>query len=128
VNDSTDVGVARRPRGAGRQLRFDLDLALTRAGRELGQSLEWSEQESQVIDRAVAAADRAEVLGRSWKKEIAGEARPSVLVKLSAEMRACERAVVDLVARVNPGVRDAKSDRHQRAAQSRWGRQREAGA
>lgn len=118
----TSMGVPRRPRAAGARLRFDLDQALQRAGREAGQNLEWSEQELLVIDRAVAAADRAAVLTRLWKRELAGAAQPAVLVKLSAELRACERAAVDLVARVNPGIGPAKSDRHQRAAQSRWGR------
>jgi hypothetical protein len=116
------MSVPRRPRAAGARLRFDLDQVLDRASREIGQKLEWSEQELLVIDRAAAAADREAVLGRLWKKELTGDASPTVLVKLSAEMRACERAVIDLVARVNPGIGPAKSDRHQRAAQSRWGR------
>lgn len=114
--------VGRRPRAAGARLRFDLDRALDRAGREIGQNLEWSEQESLVIDRAAAAADRGAVLAKLWKRELAGAADPAVLVKLSAELRACERAVVDLVARVNPGVGPAKSERHVRAARSRWSR------
>jgi hypothetical protein len=112
---------SRRPRAAGPRLRFDLDQALDRAGREIGQNLEWSEQELLVIDRAVAAADRAAVLAKLWKAELDGDALPAVLVKISAEMRACERAVVDLVTRVNPGIGPAKSDRHTRAARSRWG-------
>jgi hypothetical protein len=111
-----------RPRGAGGRLRADLDAALFRASRECGQSLEWSEQELQVIERAAAAADRAAVLTKIWKQELAGDASPTVLVKISAELRACERAVIDLVARVNPGIGAAKSERHQRAAQSRWAR------
>ncbi|CDM76133.1 hypothetical protein MMARE11_19860 [Mycobacterium marinum E11] len=122
MTQQTGLPRPRRPRGAGARLRFELDQALERAGREAGQNLEWSEQELQVIDRAAAATDRAAVLGRLWKKEVAGEAQPAVLVKLSAELRACERAAVDLVARVNPGIGPAKSDRHQRAARSRWDR------
>jgi len=62
------------------------------------------EQESQIIERAAAAADREDVLRRLWKREIASECSTAVLVKLSAELRACEKAVVDLVARVNLGV------------------------
>lgn len=111
-----------RPRAAGARLRFDLDQALARASQECHQNLEWSEQELQVIDHAASAAERAAALGKLWKQELAGEARPTVLVKLSAEMRACERAVIDLVSRVNPGLGPAKSDRHSRAAQSRWDR------
>ncbi|MED5813870.1 hypothetical protein VST63_16040 [Mycolicibacterium sp. 050232] len=113
---------SRRPRAAGRRLRWDMDQALAEAGRELGTKLEWSEHEQQVIDRAATAADRSEQLGRLWKAELADEARAGVLVKIAAEQRAQDRAVIDLISRVNPGIGAAKSDRHTRAAQSRWGR------
>lgn len=73
-------------------------------------------------DRAATAADRSEQLGRLWKAELAGEARAGVLVKIAAEQRAQDRAVIDLISRVNPGIGAAKSERHARAAQSRWGR------
>ncbi|MDT5101291.1 MAG: hypothetical protein QOC76_5028 [Mycobacterium sp.] len=43
-------------------------------------------------------------------------------VKLAAEIRLCEKHVVDLLARVNPEPGQAKSDRHVRAARSRWDR------
>jgi hypothetical protein len=52
-----------------------------------------------------------------------GNTSAAVLVKLSAEMRACEKAAVDLVSKVNPDVGEAKSARHQRAARSRWDRE-----
>lgn len=107
--------IPRRPRVAGRRLRFDLDQALEHASREIGQTLQWSEHELQVIERAATAADRSEVLGRLWKKELAGEARRTVLIKLAAEQRAQDKAVVDLIARVNPGVGPARSERHARA-------------
>lgn len=109
----------RRPRAAGRRLRFDLDRALEHSSRELGQTLQWSQQELQVIERAVTAADRSEALGKLWKKELAGEARPTVLIKLAAEQSAQDKAVVDLISRVNPGVGPAKSERHMRAANFR---------
>jgi hypothetical protein len=35
-------------------------------------------------------------------------------------LRALDRQVVDLLAKLNPGVGAAKSERHQRAAQYRW--------
>jgi hypothetical protein len=59
--------------------------------------LEWSEQELLVIDRACVTADRVEVLRGFFDEERGGDARPSVLVKLSAEIRACDKQVVDLV-------------------------------
>ncbi|MEW5810882.1 MAG: hypothetical protein AB1925_15670 [Actinomycetota bacterium] len=110
----------RRPQ-AGRKLRASLDQAQAATAEDLGYELEWSEEESLIIDRAAAAADRAEVLQRQWDEELAGEARATLLVKLSAEMRACEKAVVDLVKQVNPGEGRAKSARHQTAATARWG-------
>jgi len=74
------------------------------------------------IERAHGIADRAEVLRVRFDAEEAGDAQPAVLVKLSAELRLLDRQVVDLVARVNPGIGAAKSARHQRAAHSRWDR------
>ncbi|ODR03620.1 hypothetical protein BHQ15_17835 [Mycolicibacillus koreensis] len=107
---------------AGNRLRRDLDAALAAAGKELGTRLEWDEREADVIGRAAATADRLEVLRAAFDAESAGGADPAVLVKLSAELRALDRLVVDLVARVNPGVGPAKSQRHIRAARSRWER------
>ncbi|WP_245008686.1 hypothetical protein [Mycolicibacterium farcinogenes] len=108
---------------AGRRLRWDMDQARAEASRELNTKLEWSEHEQQIIDRAVTAADRSEALGRLWKQELDGGASASVLVKIAAEQRAQDRAVIDLISRVNPGLGTAKSERHARAAQPRWGRQ-----
>lgn len=113
---------SRRPRAAGRRLRWDMDQAQEAAAEERGEDLEWSEHEQQIIDRAATAADRSEQLGRLWKAELAGEARAGVLIKIAAEQRAQDRAVIDLISRINPGIGAAKSDRHTRAAQSRWGR------
>jgi hypothetical protein len=113
----------RRPR-AGKLVRASLDAALERASRELpeGQALEWSEQEALTIDRACAAADRGEQLQRIYDAQLAAGAEPGVLVKLSAELRLCERAVVDLVARINAGVGPAKSARRVASARARWSR------
>ncbi|WKG03066.1 hypothetical protein [Mycolicibacterium sp. HK-90] len=113
---------SRRPRAAGRRLRWDMDQAKAAASLELNTKLEWSEHEAQIIDRAATAADRSEAFGKLWKAELAGEARAGVLVKIAAEQRAQDRAVIDLISRVNPGLGTAKSDRHARAAQSRWDR------
>jgi hypothetical protein len=54
--------------------------------------------------------------------EQAGGAPPAVLVKLSAELRLLDKAVVDFVNAVNPDVGPAKSVRHQRAVRARWDR------
>jgi hypothetical protein len=111
----------RRPR-AGRELRAALDEALAAASAEIGGRLEWSEQERLILDRAAAAADRLEELGRVYAEKLAAGAEPGTLVKLSAELRACERAAVDLVGKIHVGVGAAKSERHVKAASSRWDR------
>lgn len=51
-----------------------------------------------------------------------------MLVKLSAEMRMLEKAVADHLGRVRIGPGVAKSERHQRAVNTRWQRKREADA
>ena len=71
---------------------------------------------------AAAAADRAEELGVLFDAELAGSADPGVLVKLSAEWRACVKQSVDMIGRVNTGEGKAKSERHVRAAGARWNR------
>jgi hypothetical protein len=108
---------------AGRRLRADLDAMLDRARDELREpGLSWDEREQDIISRAAAAADRADDLRAAFDAELSGENRATVLCKLSAEVRACDRAVVDLVAKVNPDVGSAPSERHVRAAKSRWDR------
>jgi hypothetical protein len=107
---------------AGDQLRADMARALEHAAREAGRVLEFDEREARTITAAAAAADRGEQLRALWDAELAGRTRPSVAVKLAAEIRLCEKHVVDLLARVNPGPGQVKSDRHVRAARSRWDR------
>jgi len=88
--------------GAGERLRGEMDRALVAAGRELGQNLEWTESERDVLARACSTADR---LDRVYDRELgSAEANPAVLVKLSAELRALDRQVVDFCSRLHPGV------------------------
>ncbi|MBP1054420.1 hypothetical protein J6397_30185 [Rhodococcus qingshengii] len=90
----------------------------------LQKGLEWTELELFALDRAASAADRAERVQKLLDTEINGEARPAVVVKLSAELRLLERQVVDMVAKLNPsGVGSAKSPRHVHAAKTRWKRE-----
>jgi hypothetical protein len=113
--------VPRRRPPAGKQLRASLDAALAAASRELAAQLEFSEQERLIIDRAAAAADRGEQLQRLYHEHLAA-GETALAVKVSAELRGCERAVIDAVGKVNAGLGTAKSTRHQRAARSRWDR------
>ncbi|MCV7150534.1 hypothetical protein [Mycolicibacterium pyrenivorans] len=107
---------------AGQRLRGDLDRALARAARETGQQLEFSEVEAQLIEWAADAVDTADQLQTRYDAELAGEQRPTTLVKLSAEIRTCRRAAADWVGRVEIGDGRAKSPRHVRAGQARWNR------
>ncbi|WP_283604995.1 hypothetical protein [Mycolicibacterium poriferae] len=113
------------PISAGARLRSEMNAALRRASDALGQPadepLEWTEQEQAALDAACAAADRGEVLSAAFAAEAAAENRPSVLVKLSAEGRALDRQIVDLLAKVNPGLGPGVSERHQKASRARWG-------
>lgn len=113
---------------AGQRLRDDMDAALLRASKELGQPveqpLEWTEQELVALDAACAAADRGEALQAVFDAEHVGEKRPTVLVKLSSELRALDRQAVDLLAKINPGLGAGVSVRHEQAARARWGAKR----
>lgn len=123
----TETGIG-DPLSAGERLRADMDAALQRASDALGQPadepLEWTEQELVALEAACGAADRAEILDAAFAAEIGGEKRSSVLVKLSAEVRALDRQVVDLLAKVNPGLGPGLSERHQKASRARWGAKR----
>lgn len=111
---------------AGQALRESLDAALARVGKKAGATLVWSEHELQSLDAAAAAADRRAGLQKLYDKELAAlEPRVTVVIKLAAEIRACEKAIEDRLARVNVGEGAAKSTRHQRAATVRWDRHRE---
>ena len=99
-----------------------LDQALQVTSREMGYALEWSESEELIIDRACAAADRGEQLERIYDEHLVAGDEPGVLVKLSAEIRACERQVVYLTGKVSLGLLPGKSGRRVRAARARWDR------
>lgn len=107
----------------GGVLRARLDAALVEAGRVAGRLLEWSELETDLIERAAATAVFAEKLRVARDAELAGAARAATVLRMSAEVRHLDRQVVDLVARLQTGLGEvSRSARHQRAAQARWRR------
>ncbi len=106
----------------GDRLRADLEAALAAASAECGKPLEWSETERDIIARAASTADRAVAVAALFDAEQGGEQRATVLVKLSAELRALDRQVVDLVARLEFGPGVAKNPQKVRAARARWDR------
>jgi hypothetical protein len=88
--------------------------------------LELTEQELAALERACTSANRAEELRWLYEEELAGERRPSILVKISGEIRLCDRQVVDLIGRIKFGVGEAKSARHVYSANQRWHRSEDA--
>ncbi|WP_434158802.1 hypothetical protein C5142_18255 [Rhodococcus sp. BGS-1C] len=115
----------RQPRtAAGKRLVAEQNVALARTSKQTGEELAWSEAEIVALERAGETVDRAEKVRKLLDAEMrADEVRPAMVVKLSAELRALDRLVVDLVAKLNPySEGQAKSNRHQRAANSRWQR------
>lgn len=85
--------------------------------------MELTEQELEAADRACTSADRAEELRWLYDEELVGERRPSILTKISGEIRMCDRQVVDLISRISFGVGEAKSARHAYSANQRWHRE-----
>lgn len=69
----------------------------------------------------LTAIERIDVLQRQLDAEVTGENRSSVVVKISAELRALDRAVAEHLSKVQIGV-PAKSDRHVAAVRARWDR------
>ena len=101
---------------------------MNRALRDTGLvGAEFDEYELEALDAACAAADRGEQLQIAYDDELAGEARATALVRLSAEIRACERAKVTMLERVRLTPEPVRSPRHQRAARARWDRERKRG-
>jgi hypothetical protein len=116
------------PQTAGGRLMADLDAALAEASANLGKPLTWDEHEQHEIAAAARAANRCEILQQQLDAEVAGENRPDVVVKLSAEMRLLDKAITDHLGHVHIGPVVAKSQRHQRAVNARWDRRKDAGA
>lgn len=108
-------------RRAGTRLRRRLNAMLNAAERELGTPLEWSEPETEAIERAANAANHAAHLWALYDELAgAGDVAPTVLTKLSTEARGCDRAVMAMLAKVNPLPGPQKSEQHQRAVNARW--------
>jgi hypothetical protein len=106
-------------RSAGAKLRAKMNAAL-KATNVPG--AEFTEMETEALDAACAAADRAEQLQRVYDAELSDQARPTTLARLSAEIRHCERQSLQMLERVQLEPEKPKSARHQRAVRARWDR------
>ena len=112
---------------AGQRLLAIFNAALEAASAEQGVTLAWSAHERQRIESAVELADRAERIDKMIEAELATDGpKPSTVAKLSAESRLLKRAVADHLSFVKIGPGQAKSERHVRAVNARWDRQRAA--
>lgn len=96
-----------------------MDAALANVSKDDGKDYEWGELELHHLAAASRAADRVELLQRALNAAAALK-DPALVVKLSAELRACDKAIGDHLAKVVVGEGVAKSERHQRAANTRW--------
>jgi hypothetical protein len=109
---------------AGEQLAARYAEALARASREHGHELEWTEAEQVALQKAIDSADRAEQVKALLDAELAQrKPNPSVVTKLSAEWRLLNKAQMDYVWRLNPGLGAAKDPDKVRAGRARWTRQ-----
>jgi hypothetical protein len=107
------------------RLRAALDAALVRESERCGQPLRWDEREAQHVDAAVRAADHVEALQRLLDDELAGERRPSIVVKLTAEIRLQDHVISEHLGRIQIGdLVLFESPQHQAAAVARWGANR----
>lgn len=107
----------------GRRLENALNELLKQASEAAGQALSWDESDRQLITRAAGGADRAAQLREMLDAEMAGEKRPNIVAKLSAEVRQLDRLVVEFTRKVETGLQTlttGKSARHVHAAQTRW--------
>ena len=107
---------------AGQQLRKRVEAELAAEAERVGHRLEFDAKELECLRLAVSAEDRREyLLGVLAEAQEAGDV-PLLAVKISAEVRALDRQIVDLLGRISYQIGTGKSVRHQRAAAARWDR------
>lgn len=113
---------------SGEQLRRQLNRELAASSKRLGQKLDWSWHERQIIDAACRVADRLVSLHAGFEAARL-DLSAAAATRVSAELRALEAQLAGLLGRLSfePDKAKPKSVRHQRAAYARWGRS-EAGA
>jgi hypothetical protein len=101
-----------------------MDAELADRSEEIGGELVWTLVEEQHLQAACRLADAAEQLREMFYAELAGDRQVSALVKISAELRATGKAMLDHLGRVSLDEAPAKSEQHQRAVNARWDRRR----
>lgn len=106
------------------RLRASLDAALARESQRIGQPVRWDEREQHHVDAACLAAVHVDALQRLLDDELAGERRPTTVVKLTSEIRLQQQAIGDHLRRVQLDGVVPKSAQHQAAASARWGQNR----
>ncbi len=98
------------------------DRIVTTLTAALGDGLEWSEAEQVTLDLLRRQADTVATLEALMAAEVGSDtARPRLVAELAAELRLSRQAVAKYVAALPTDEAPVKSERHQRAAQARWG-------
>jgi len=88
----------------------------------LGDGLEWSEAEQVTLELLRKQVDTVATLETLMAAEVGSDnARPRLVAELAAELRLSRQAVAKYVAALPTDETPVKSERHQRAAQARWG-------
>lgn len=88
----------------------------------LSPGLEWSEAEQVTIELLRKQVDTVATLEALMDAEVGSDtARPRLVAELAAELRLSRQAVAKYVAALPTDETPVKSERHQRAAQARWG-------
>lgn len=93
--------MANRTKTAGEKLRQRFEDSRIRESEASKSQLEWTEHELTALEAAAEAADQAEVLRERWATAAQNpETSLNALVKLSGELRALDRQVSELLAKV----------------------------
>ena len=106
------------------QLLAALDAELAATAKRTGRNLVWSAAERDVLQMIAAAVDRRVELTRTYEK---ARTPMAVKLKLATEIRLTEQSIARLYRQVStdlPAPMSATSLKAQRAANSRWDRER----
>ncbi len=89
--------------------------------KSLASGAEWTECEQATVEIIEATADRVDVLKALFDTEARKPVpAPHGVCELAGEIRQAEAAITKIIATLDPGMTQAKSARHQYAANVRW--------
>lgn len=89
--------------------------------KSLASGAEWTECEQATVEIIEATADRVDVVKALFDTETRKPVpAPHRVCELAGEIRKAEAAITKIIATLDPGMTQAKSARHQYAANVRW--------